>query len=174
MTSSNKKEPIKLGTLNLDLIEKINGLTQANNDLKSNDLDDVLRNHPDIEEFKLDDSMDTKTIKPFDFKTLKISLDEVKKLSDEELLKLLSGEGHDGLILDRTALLISNELLTRQIKEASKPHWTIKPAFFLLIATLLLTAIPTAKTIYDFYLEISKSKNNHANKGEEIKTNSKP
>ncbi len=169
MTSSNKKEPIKLGTLNLDLIEKINGLTQANNDL-----DDVLRNHPDIEEFKLDDSMDTKTIKPFDFKTLKISLDEVKKLSDEELLKLLSGEGHDGLILDRTALLISNELLTRQIKEASKPHWTIKPAFFLLIATLLLTAIPTAKTIYDFYLEISKSKNNHANKGEEIKTNSKP
>ena len=97
-------------------------------------------------------------------------------MTDEELIKTLTGELNpkSNRIADGSIQLISNELLIRQIKEASKPHWTIKPAFFLLIATLLLTAIPTAKTIYDFYLEISKSKNNHANKGEEIKTNSKP
>lgn len=141
MTSSNKKEPIKLGTLNLDLVKKINGLTQANNDLKSNGLDKVLINHPDIKEYKLDDSMETKTIKPFDFKTLKISSDEIKNLSNDELSKLLSGEGHDGLILDRTALLISNELLTRQIKEASKPHWTIKPTFYAVMFFGLITIV---------------------------------
>ena len=141
MTSRNKKEPIKLGTLNHDLVKRTSGLTQANNDLKSKGLDEVLKNHPDIKEFKLDDSMDTKLIKPFDFKTLKISSDEIKKLSNDELSKLLSGEGHDGLILDRTALLISNELLTRQIKEASKPHWTIKPTFYAVMFFGLITIV---------------------------------
>ena len=141
MTSGNKKEPIKLGTLSHDLVKRTSGLTQANNGLKSNGLDEVLRNHPDIKEYKLDDSMETKTIKPFDFKTLKISSDEIKNLSNDELSKLLSGEGHDGLILDRTALLISNELLTRQIKEASKPHWTIKPTFYAVMFFGLITIV---------------------------------
>ena len=141
MTSGNKKEPIKLGKLSFDLVKRISGSTQANNDLKSNGLDEVLKNHPDIEEYKLDDSMETKTIKPFDFKTLKISSDEIKNLSNDELSKLLSGEGHDGLILDRTALLISNELLTRQIKEASKPHWTIKPTFYAVMFFGLITIV---------------------------------
>ena len=141
MTSGNKKEPIKLGKLSFDLVKRISGSTQANNDLKSNGLDEVLRNHPDIKEYKLDDSMETKTIKPFDFKTLKVSSDEIKNLSNDELSKLLSGEGHDGLILDRTALLISNELLTRQIKEASKPHWTIKPTFYAVMFFGLITIV---------------------------------
>lgn len=141
MTSGNKKEPIKLGTLSHDLVKRTSGLTQANNGLKSNGLDEVLRNHPDIKEYKLDDSMETKTIKPFDFKTLKVSSDEIKNLSNDELSKLLSGEGHDGLILDRTALLISNELLTRQIKEASKPHWTIKPTFYAVMFFGLITIV---------------------------------
>lgn len=136
MTSGNKKEPIKLGRLSQDLVKRTSGLTQANNGL-----DGVLRNHPDIKESKLDDSMETKTIKPFDFKTLKISSDEIKNLSNDELSKLLSGEGHDGLILDRTALLISNELLTRQIKEASKPHWTIKPTFYAVMFFGLITIV---------------------------------
>lgn len=136
MTSGNKKEPIKLGRLSQDLVKRTSGLTRANNGL-----DEVLRNHPDIKESKLDDSMETKTIKPFDFKTLKISSDEIKNLSNDELSKLLSGEGHDGLILDRTALLISNELLTRQIKEASKPHWTIKPTFYAVMFFGLITIV---------------------------------
>ena len=174
MTSGNKKEPIKLGKLSFDLVKRISGSTQANNDLKSNGLDKVLINHPDIKEYKLDDSMETKTIKPFDFKTLKISSDEIKNLSNDELSKLLSGEGHDGQILDRTALLISNELLTRQIKEASKTHWTTTPAFFLLVVTLLLTAIPTSIIVYDLVSKNTQSSNNHTNESEEIKTNSKP
>ena len=134
MTSGNKKEPIKLGKLSFDLVKRISGSTQANNDLKSNGLDEVLKNHPDIEEYKLNDGMETKVVKPYDLKTLSLSLKEIKKLSDEDLLRLLSGEGHDGHILGRTIQLISNEILSRQIKESSKPHWSA-------YAVLLLTFI---------------------------------
>ena len=86
MTSGNKKEPIKLGKLSFDLVKRISGSTQANNDLKSNGLDEVLKNHPDIEEYKLNDGMETKVVKPYVLKTLSLSLKEIKKLSDEDLL----------------------------------------------------------------------------------------
>lgn len=57
--------------------------------------------------------------------SVELSFDQIKKLPDDELLKLLSGEGHNGLIRDATMHLISNEILIRQIKESSKPHLTV-------------------------------------------------
>ena len=70
MTSGNKKEPIKLGKLSFDLVRRISGSTQANNDLRSNGLDKVLKNHPDIEEYKLNaltvaPYMGEDSVKPF-------------------------------------------------------------------------------------------------------------
>ena len=51
-----------------------------------------------------------------------------------QLNEIIQYEGHDGHILGRTIQLISNEILSRQIKESSKPHWTA-------YAVLLLTFI---------------------------------
>lgn len=180
MKKNNEKKPINLGQLNLEMLEKLtDGMdvpqnNQKDDDLMLKELDELLGKNPKINNILSNDVMKTKNIKHYDFNFLKLSVDQVKDLPTNELLKLLSGESHDGLIHETTIQLISNEILSRQIKEASKPNWTIKPAFFLLIATLFLTAIPAVKTVYDFYLEISKSENNHTNKSEEIKPSNDP
>ncbi|WP_228157009.1 hypothetical protein [Acinetobacter sp. WCHAc060042] len=67
----------------------------------------------------------SKGLKPVDFNFLELKLNQIKELPTDELLKLLSGESHSGLIRESTIQLISNEILSRQIKEASKPHWTV-------------------------------------------------
>ncbi|RVT36925.1 hypothetical protein ENC20_04090 [Acinetobacter indicus] len=66
-----------------------------------------------------------KPIKPVDFNFLKLTISQIKELPTEELHKFLSGESHSGAIHESTIQLISNEILSRQIKEASKPHWTV-------------------------------------------------
>lgn len=190
-----KEKPVKkLGNLTLDILKLIDSHQEIkeNNQsekfaesMKFNDaamqhhsesmkMNDAGMQHHLVNEFRLSDALETKTIKPLDLKTLSLSFEEIKKLSNEDLLKLLSGEGHDGHILDRTVQLISNEILIRQIKEASKPHWTVKPAFFLLVVTLILTAIPAAETIYDLAFKNTGSIDSHTNKGNEIKSDSKP
>ncbi|MCX0336791.1 hypothetical protein NVT85_08475 [Acinetobacter radioresistens] len=130
--------------------------------------------HHHVSDLKLSDGMETKVVKLPNLNTLSLSLKEIKSLSDEELLKLLSNEGHDGHMLDRTVQLISNEILIRQIRESSKPDWTVKPTFFLLIITLILTAIPAAETLYDLAFKDTRSVDSHTNKGEKIKTNNEP
>src|SRR5690606_15044197 len=58
-----------------------------------------------------------KLIEPVDFNFLELKLNQIKELPTDELLKLLSGESHSGLIRESTIQLISNEILSRQIKE---------------------------------------------------------
>ncbi|EYT12708.1 hypothetical protein J595_04058 [Acinetobacter sp. 1592897] len=77
------------------------------------------------------DAMKTKVLEMPDLNMLDLSYDQIKALTDEELVKLLSGESHEGFIREPTIQLISNELLMRQIKESSKHHWTTVPAFIL-------------------------------------------
>ncbi|QNH52255.1 hypothetical protein HWI77_05725 [Acinetobacter venetianus] len=60
---------------------------------------------------------------------VKLTLEEIKKLSDDELLMILSGEGRNGVIPAPLLQAISYELTSRQIKKSSKPHWTIIPTF---------------------------------------------
>lgn len=132
------KSPTKLGTLTLDLVKRSsdqlkNDNSQINDCAESPEFKKAPAQHH-VGNFKLNDGMEAKVVKPYDLKTLSLSLKEIKKLSDEDLLRLLSGEGHDGHILGRTVQLISNEILSRQIKESSKPHWTA-------YAVLLLTFI---------------------------------
>lgn len=122
------KSPTKLGTLTLDLVKRSsdqlkNDNSQINDCAESPEFKEAPAQHH-VGNFKLNDGMETKVVKPYDLKTLSLSLKEIKKLSDEDLLRLLSGEGHDGHILGRTVQLISNEILIRQVKESSKPHWT--------------------------------------------------
>lgn len=137
----------KLGALNLDMVKMINDQPESSVSYPAND-QSILMRPPEsrmqlhnIDELKFSKTMDLKEYPSFDFKTLDISVEEIKGLSDDDLLRLLSGEGHDGQILDRTAQLISNELLIRQIKEASKPHWTVKPTFYAVVFFGLITII---------------------------------
>lgn len=94
-----------------------------------------------------DEAMKTKKIN-VDLNSLELSLNEISKLTNEELLKLLSGENHKGLIRPTIIQLISNEILSRQIKEASKPHWTVTPTFIVGCIASILAAISIMVTIY--------------------------
>lgn len=167
-----------LGPLTLELAKKLSeqldkDSSQPIDFSKLNGVHETSMHHH-VSDLKLSDGMETKVVKLPNLNTLSLSLKEIKSLSDEELLKLLSNEGHDGHMLDRTVQLISNEILIRQIKESSKPNWTVRPTFFLLIITLILTAIPAAETLYDLAFKNTRSIDSHTNKGEKIKTNNEP
>ena len=73
-----------------------------------------------------------------------MTLQEIKSLSDDELLMLLSGEGQNGVIPAPLLQAISYELTSRQIQRSSKPHWTIIPTFFV----ACIAAIATLISIY--------------------------
>ena len=74
---------------------------------------------------------------------------EVKIMSDEDLLKILSGENlAHGMLPAPTQQLISAELLSRSLARASKPHWSIVPSFALLIVSVILSIIAIALPFY--------------------------
>jgi hypothetical protein len=173
---SQNKSKNNLGRLTLKTVKLIADQQENNTNARfeENTAKDFSPHHHEINELRFEDVMKTKTLKQIDLNFLELTINQIRELSSEELLKLLSGEGHKGAIRESTIHLISHELLSRQIKDASKPHWTITPAFFLLIATLILTAIPVAIITHDLISKNAKSSDNHANESEKIKTNSKP
>jgi UPF0716 family protein affecting phage T7 exclusion len=68
-----------------------------------------------------------------------LTVAQLKAMSDGELLKLLSGESDlKGMIPLPLQQLITSELLARGLAKASKPHWSVVPSFWMLIATVLL------------------------------------
>lgn len=146
MKKDNEKKPINLGQLNLETLEKLtDGMdvpesNQKDDDLMLKELDKLLGKNPEIDNILSDDVMRAKNIKPYDFKFLKLGVDQVKSLPTNELLKLLSGESHDGSIHETTIQLISNEILSRQIKASSKPHWNV-------YAILVLTFVAAAASV---------------------------
>lgn len=176
MTKDNKS--IKLGPLSIELLHKIKGSESSENQRKHNqemqDLFNKLQAESEEGNRKFKEKYTVKSFEPINFNFLELSLDDIKKLSSNDLLKLLSSDGHSGEISPSTLQLISNELLMRQIKESSKHHWTTVPAFILLIVTLILTTLTSLKPISDFYSEVFNRKDDHTNKGEQIKENSKP
>lgn len=93
----------------------------------------------DIPKFTIQDSVD-KYLPP----QVSLTLEEIRQLSDDELLMLLSGEGRNGVIPAPLLQAISYELTSRQIQRASKPHWTIIPTFII----VLIAAIGTIISIY--------------------------
>ncbi|MCO8058090.1 hypothetical protein [Acinetobacter towneri] len=146
------KGPIKLGTLTPELLKSLSGQVVNNEDgfkeLQRLSLErarqlealakhskgpradeywqpqpEVIKPHP--HQIKEEYAELSKGLKPVDFNFLELKLNQIKELPTDELLKLLSGESHSGLIRESTIQLISNEILSRQIKEASKPHWTV-------------------------------------------------
>lgn len=135
---SNRKN---LGRLTLKMVEEMNKLENKANPHFSNEsktTEEYPKSSNLLKELNINNQI--KLNKPINFNFLELSITQIKELTDDELLKLLSGEGHKGAIRDSTIQLISNELLTRQIKRSSKPHWNV-------YAILVLTFIAAAASV---------------------------
>jgi len=76
---------------------------------------------------------------------IKLTLQEIKNLSDDELLMLLSGEGQSGVISAPLLQAISYELTSRQLKRSSKPHWTVYAALMLTFIAAVASIIAILK-----------------------------
>ena len=149
MEAENKKDTVHLGRLNLEKVQQLS--KGAKNHQKFNSIsDDDLKSwlalsEPYIETdpFKLKDNIILNEPDPkfFDRNYLQLTFDQVKNLPTDDLYKLLSGESHSGAINEKTVQLISNEILSRQIQRASKPHWTVKPTFYAVIFFGLITIV---------------------------------
>lgn len=176
--NTNQNKDVKnLGPLTLELVEKLCGDGPSYQDyidgLSQEELDKHTSQYMDTKDsFTL--GLGDKKHKVLDFDWLDLSLTQVKALTDDELQKLLSGEGHKGGIRDSTIQLISNEVLIRQIRESSKPHWTTVPAFYLLCISILFSVVSLGVAIYALNSNNSNSNNNHTYQGDSVKPNSKP
>lgn len=71
-----------------------------------------------------------------------LTLDQIKKLKDEEIISILTGEKDVGGMLPiALQSTLTNELITRAIKAASKPHWTSKVGFWVSVVAALAACI---------------------------------
>ena len=131
MAEENEKSVTKLGSLTIELIEQAAGKVDNTQNIEINDqiylkkVDDFLKINQEYNDLAFKKAMETKVVTIPDFNFLKITTAQIKELKTEELLNLLSGEAHKGAIHETTIQLISNEILSRQIKEAAKPHWNV-------------------------------------------------
>ena len=142
---SNQKKTVKhLGRLTPELLEKTKGSGPSYGDyldsLPKNDIEGPA-GKDQSERFSFDLGLKEKPFVMPDLNSLELSIAQIRELSDDDLLRLLSGEGHHGLIRDPIIHLISNEILSREIKESSKPHWTIKPTFYAVIFFGLISVV---------------------------------
>lgn len=166
----------KLGVLNLDMIKKIEAQAKHSKGPKADEYwhpqPGVIKPH--LNQIKDEYAELSKGLKPVDFNFLELKLNQIKELPTEELLKLLSGESHSGLIRESTIQLISNEILSRQIKESSKPHWTITPTFIFVCISTLLTAVSIVLTIYLSVFYKAENNNKHADQSYAVEKDSSP
>ena len=97
-------------------------------------------------------------------------------MTNEELIKALTGELNpkSNHLSDGSIQLVSNELLTRQIKESSKPHWTVTPTFIVACVASLLAAISIIVTIYFSVFYKVENNDEHANQSYAVAKNAAP
>lgn len=126
----NENKATNLGKLSLDLVKRLN---PQDSDNLNTDAGNIASNKgaeiPDPYSFlnpsDFAPQIEVPEIIMPNYNYLELTLDQVRIMSTDDLLMLLSGEKHDGSIHSTTIQLIGNELLSRQIKESSQPHWTV-------------------------------------------------
>lgn len=142
-----KEKPVKkLGRLSLEMIEDIGGLHKSNKKEQPDDFVKLIAHEKNFMQPPKFDMSAVKTIDPSVFASLapvNLTMSQIKNMTNEELIKTLTGElnPRDNRIADGSMQLINNELLIRQIKDASKPHWTVKPTFYTVVFFGLITII---------------------------------
>lgn len=176
--SNQENKSVKLGPLNIELLQKLKGSESLEDKKKHNlemqDLFNKLQAESEEGNRKSKERYTVKNFEPINFNFLELSFDDIKKLSSNDLLKLLSSDGHSGEISPSTLQLISNELLMRQIQEASRPHWTVTPTFIVGCIASVLAAISIGVTVYFSVYYKSENNNQHADQGYAVEKNSSP
>ncbi|WP_407514559.1 hypothetical protein [Acinetobacter baumannii] len=162
---SDKVKPKQIGRLTL---EAVKSMSSGGNNSYNQVFD------KNIQSMDQADAMKTKVLEMPDLNMLDLSYDQIKSLTDKELIRILSGEGHEGFIREPTIQLISNELMMRQIKEASKPHWTVTPTFIVGCIASILAAISILVTIYFSVFYNDEDNNKHTDQSYTIEKNSSP
>ena len=77
-----------------------------------------------------------------------LTVSQIKAMPDSELLSILSGESeHQGIVSAPLQQLITSELLCRTLANTSKPHWSVVPSFWLLIATTILAVVAAVAAV---------------------------
>ena len=136
--TSDKRKTISLGPLTLEKVKEINGFTQCRSGQELDGFVELIARENAVAEHKEPDMKSIKTYSPTFLANLApvhLKYSQIKNMTNEELIKTLTGELNpkSNRLSEGSIQLISNELLTRQIKEASKPHWTITPTFYTVI-----------------------------------------
>jgi len=73
---------------------------------------------------------------------LSLTIEQIKSMSDDELLKTLSGEAlGEYAISIPLQMLINAELQSRILIRTSKPHWSVIPSFWLLVTAVSITML---------------------------------
>lgn len=83
-----------------------------------------------------------------DLVELDLTLAEIRELSDDDLLKILTGESDQGLIMPSLLQAINSEYVRRQIEQTSKPHWTIFPTFIVACLAAISSIVSLGISIY--------------------------
>lgn len=68
-----------------------------------------------------------------------ISIADIKKMSDDEIMAVLNGESDiEGMVGPGLQAALQVELTRREIARATKRHWTVVPTFWLVVLTFLV------------------------------------
>lgn len=173
---ANDKDATSLGPLTLEKIKKLGSPKQAQEYRVFPGLSDLVDREND--EMKQLNNL-INEVKQIDFEDMaptNLTFFQIKSMTDEELLKALSGELNPktNRLSDGSIQLVSNELLTRQIKESSKPHWTVTPTFIVACVASLLAAISIIVTIYFSVFYKVENNDEHANQSYAVAKNAAP
>ena len=79
---------------------------------------------------------------------LDLTLAEIRELSDDNLLKLLTGESDQGFISPPLLQAINHEYIRWQMEITSKTHWTILPTFIVACLAAVSSIVSLGISIY--------------------------
>ena len=177
--ATDKRKTINLGPLTLEKVKEINGSTQSQSGHEPDGFVELIaRENAIVDQEKLD-MKSVKTHSPTFLANLApvhLKYAQIKTMTNEELIKALTGELNpkSNRLSDGSIQLVSNELLTRQIKESSKPHWTVTPTFIVACVASLLAAISIIVTIYFSVFYKVENNDEHANQSYAVAKNAAP
>jgi len=142
--SDDEKSKASLGPLTLEMVMRLGEQQKPKQNEQVDNFVELIAREKNIMQPELDMNS-VKMADPSVFKLLtptNLTMSQIKNMTNEELIKTLTGELNPkaNRIADGSMQLISNELLTRQIKEASKPHWNV-------YAILALTLVAAAASV---------------------------
>lgn len=82
----------------------------------------------------------------------RLSIEDIKKLSDTELLSILSGDAKLNGMMEMPLLqLIVSELQSRSIEKASKPHWSVTPNFLVGLVAMIASCFAAYYSYVAYY-----------------------